>query len=589
MSGQIKPEEARRRAQAWSAADPDPDTAREVAELLARGADTELLDRFGSSLSFGTAGLRGIIGAGTNRMNRAVVRRATAGLARYLKMKVPDAARRGVVVGRDARRMSREFAEDAAAVLAAEGIPAIYFAEPVPTPVTAFATTYLRAAAAVMITASHNPPEYNGYKVYWENGAQIIPPHDGAIAAAIEQVEPANRVRLLDRSEAQPKGLWRLAPDGVRGAYLSGVADLRRHPEVSFQPKIAYSPLHGVGGGWLEGAMSRAKGARLEVVGEQQAPDPNFPTVAFPNPEEPGAMDLLRALAERIGADIAMANDPDADRLAVIVRDRGGKLVQLTGNEVGVLLGYYLLTEKASEAPALVVSTIVSSPQLGEIAQKLGARYEQTLTGFKWISNRAIELERQGARFIFGYEEALGYAVGTLVRDKDGIGAAVAFADLTAWCLARGSSPAEYLEHIQRRFGLFVSAQRSFTFPRPNGAALISAVMDAFRRSPPGRIGELGVMAIKDYGTGVSIAGGQSKAIQLPSSNVIAYELAGGSRVMLRPSGTEPKIKYYFDLKESLEPGEPLSAARKRASEKLRRLEESFIALARERGHLSPM
>ncbi len=582
-------DEARRRAQAWSAADPDPNTAREVAALLARGADEELIDRFGSSLDFGTAGLRGIIGAGTNRMNRAVVRRATAGLARYLKAQVPDAAQRGVVVGRDARRMSREFAEDAAAVLAAEGIPALYFADPVPTPVTAFATTHLRAAGAVMVTASHNPPEYNGYKVYWENGAQIIPPHDRGIAAAIEAVEPANRVRLLEPEQARQTGLWHPLPQSVGRAYLLGVASLRRHPEVSARPKIAYSALHGVGGFWLEEAMSQANIDGIQVVSEQHAPDAAFPTVAFPNPEERGAMELTRRLAERIGADIALANDPDADRLAVIVRDGEGKLQQLTGNEVGLLLGYYLLTQGPSgPGLPLVMSTIVSSPQLGEIARQLGARHEETLTGFKWIANRAIELERQGARFVFGYEEALGYTVGTLVRDKDGIGAAVTFADLACWCLARGSTPADYLEEIQRRFGLYVSLQRSFTFPGPESAQAISAVMEAFRRSPPRAIGDLDVVVIKDYGTGVSIAGGHSERIQLPSSNVIAYELVGGSRAMVRPSGTEPKIKYYFDLKESLEPGEPLSAARKRSTEKLRRLEDAFIALARDRGHLSP-
>src|SRR5215510_10222003 len=349
-------DEARRRAQAWSAADPDPSTAREAADLLARRADAELIDRFGSSLGFGTAGLRGIIGAGTNRMNRAVVRRATAGLARYVTAQLPDATARGVVVGRDARRMSREFAEDAAAVLAAEGIPAIYFADPVPTPLAALATTHLRAAGAGMITASHNPPEYNGYKVYWENGAQIIPPHDRAIAAAIEGVEPANQLRLLEPEQARQKGLWRPVPDDVRSAYLRGVAGLRRHPEVSCRPKIAYTALHGVGGPWFEAAMSEAKISGVQLVKEQYAPDPAFPTVAFPNPEEPGAMDLTRDLAERIGADLALANDPDADRLAIMVRDGQGKLQQLTGNELGVLLGYYLLTEGPSVAgPPLVM------------------------------------------------------------------------------------------------------------------------------------------------------------------------------------------------------------------------------------------
>ncbi len=580
--------EARRRAEAWAAVDPDPQTAREVQELLARGADAELIDRFGSSLEFGTAGLRGIIGAGPNRMNRAVVRRTTAGLARYLKGHVADVAQRGLVIGRDARRMSAEFADDAAAVLAAEGIPAIYFADPVPTPVTAFAVKHLGAAGAVMITASHNPPAYNGYKVYWENGAQIIPPHEQGIAAAIAAVEPANRVALLSQEQARQAGLWRPVPENVRRAYLESVAGLRVHPEIESKLKIAYTALHGVGGAWFRDATAAAGITGVEVVAEQYAPDPAFPTVSFPNPEEPGAMDLTRDLAERIRADLAIANDPDADRLAVMVRNRKGELQALTGNEVGVLLGHYLLTQsRLGDGKPLVISTIVSSAQLGDIARRLGALYEETLTGFKWIANRALELETQtGARFVFGFEEALGYTVGTLVRDKDGIGAAVVFADLACWCRSRALTPAEYLEEIERRFGLYVSEQRSFSFAGPEGAATIAAIMDGFRQNPPARIGDLIVLAIKDYGTGRSLRGGHFEPIQLPSSNVIAYDLEGGSRVTLRPSGTEPKIKYYFELKESLEHGEPLSMARKRSIKSLRRLEQAFIALARERGQV---
>jgi len=582
-------DEARRRAQEWSAADPDPETAREVRELLARGANAELTERFGSSLEFGTAGLRGVIGAGPNRMNRAVVRRTTAGLARYLKAQIPDAARRGVVVGRDARRLSPEFAEETAAVLAAEGIRALYFADPVPTPVTAFAVRHLGAAGAVMITASHNPREYNGYKVYWENGAQIIPPHDRGIASAIEAVEPADRIALLPRGQAEKANLRGAIPESVGRAYLEGVARLRLHPDIRCDLKIAYTALHGVGGAWFTAAMSVAGIGGIEVVAEQHAPDPTFPTVGFPNPEEPGAMDLTRDLAERIHADLAFANDPDADRLAVMVRDSAGALQQLTGNEVGVLLGHYLLTHSAASGRKfLTINSIVSSPQLGDIARRLGALHEETLTGFKWIANRALQLEEEiGARFIFGYEEALGYTVGTLVRDKDGIGTAVAFAELAAWCRSRGSSPAVYLEQIQRQFGLYISVQRNFTFPGAKGAAIIAQIMEGFRRDPPRRIGELPVLEVKDYGAGVSVTGGKSLPIQLPSSNVIAYELEGGSRVTLRPSGTEPKIKYYFELKESLDDDEPLRTARKRSSEKIRRLEEAFIALARNRGNLS--
>jgi phosphomannomutase len=566
----------RERAEAWRQADPDPSTAAELAELLSRGDWAELADRFAGDLEFGTAGLRGVLGAGPNRMNRAVVRRTTAGLARYLKAQVPDAATRGVVVGRDARRLSAELAEDTAAVLAAEGIPALVFPHPVPTPVTAFATLHLNAAAAVMVTASHNPPEYNGYKVYWGNGAQIIPPHDTGIAAAIARVEPANRVPLLSPAEARARGLWKDLEDAVGEAYLRGILGLRVHGRGSDTLSIVYTAMHGVGGVWAERALREAGFPRFTAVAEQQQPDGRFPTVRFPNPEEPGAMDLSLATAERVGADLVLANDPDADRLGVMARGADGKLRMLTGNEVGVLLGHYTLTQGPRHARPHVVSTIVSSTQLGDIARSLGAVHDEVLTGFKWIANRALERERaEGTRFVFGYEEALGYSVGTVTRDKDGVGAALVMADLAAWCQSRGTTVLGYLEDIQRRHGLYVGAQRNVTLPGAAGAQAIRGIMDAFRASPPARVGADPVRGVLDYKQG-----GRG----LPPSNVLALELEGGGRVTLRPSGTEPKIKYYFELKESLAPGEALDAARRRAEGRLARLIDDFLGLARERG-----
>ncbi len=553
--------------------------------LLERGDELELLERFEHALEFGTAGLRGLLGAGPNRMNRAVVRRTTAGLARYLKAHVPDAAQRGVVIGRDGRRMSREFAQDAAAVLAAEGIPALVFADVVPTPVTAFAIVHLGAAGGVMVTASHNPPQYNGYKVYWTNGAQIIPPHDGGIADAIAQLESAARVSLLQEVQARRAGLWRDVPPEVDRAYLAAVLRQRLHPEGPKELRVVYTAMHGVGGRWFDAAMDAAGIRNVHRVQEQHAPDPNFPTLRFPNPEEPGAMDLSRALAEKVKADLVLANDPDADRLAVMVRDGQGKLVALNGNEVGVLLGHYLLTHSPRSAKPLVISTIVSLPQLGQIAVQLGALYDETLTGFKWIANRALQLEsEQGAQFVFGYEEALGYTVGTAVRDKDGIGAAVAFVDLACWCRSQGRGVLDYLEEIQRHHGLFVAEQKSFTLPGSEGAALIGSIMDRFRHDPPARIGELAVQCAKDYQAREARVGGEIRPLYLPRSNVIAYELENGSRVTLRPSGTEPKIKYYFELRETMKPDEPMNRARRRASEKLLRLREAFIRIARDRG-----
>ncbi|MGQ0504449.1 MAG: phospho-sugar mutase [Myxococcaceae bacterium] len=575
-----------RRAQAWKSADPDAGTVEELAQLLTANDEKELTDRFATSLEFGTAGLRGVIGAGPNRMNRAVVRRTTAGFARYLKAQIPDVARRGVVVGRDGRRLSREFAEDAAAVMAAEGIPALFFEDFAPTPLTAFATLHLKAAAAVMVTASHNPPEYNGYKVYWENGAQIVPPHDLGVAAEIDKVEAARDVKLMPLDEAKAKGLFRHVGPEVARAYLDAILALRISPNAPKDFSIVYTAMHGVGGAWVKQAFAEAGFKNFHVVEQQQEPDGKFPTVRFPNPEEPGAMDLSIALAEKVKAELVLANDPDADRLAVMVRDNAGKLRALTGNEVGVLMGHYLLSQRQPRPKKpLVITTIVSSAQLSEIAAQLGALYDETLTGFKWIANRAMDRKQsEGAEFLFGYEEALGLTVGEVVRDKDGIGAALVFADLAAWCRARQTTVAGYLEEIQRQHGLFVAEQKSFTFPGAEGAIVISKIMEGFRSAHPAKVGAHSVTAVKDYKKRERRAAGKVEPLTLPASNVIAYDLEGGSRITLRPSGTEPKIKYYFELRESPKPGEDLGAARGRALGNLRALQDGFLKLARERG-----
>jgi phosphomannomutase len=570
---------------AWSAADPDETTRAELQRLLAADDLDELADRFAGGLTFGTAGLRGVVGAGPNRMNRAVIRRATAGLARYLLATVPDATRRGVVVARDGRRMSKEFAEDTAAVLAAAGIPALVREGFTPTPVCSFLVERLGASAGVMVTASHNPPEYNGYKVYWGNGAQIIPPHDEGIAREIAQVGPAREIPLADLADARAHGLVREIGPELEQAYLEGVLAHRLHPGEGTDLTIVYTPMHGVGGPLALEALRRAGFSRIHPVPEQLHPDPAFPTVRFPNPEEPGAMDLSRALAERTRADLVLANDPDADRLAVLARATTGELVMLTGNELGVLLGHYLLTQGRRRERPLAISTIVSSPQLGDIARRLGALYDETLTGFKWIANLAMErAARDGAEFVFGYEEALGYTVGTLVRDKDGIGTAVAVADLAGWAHGRGTTVLGALEEIQREFGVYVSKQRSFTLPGASGAETIARVMDAFRHEPPAQVGDRAVETVKDYLAGVRTTRGRAEPLTLPSANVLAYVLEGGAQVTLRPSGTEPKIKYYFELPERLSPGESVPTARTRGEQRLAQLERDFLALATARG-----
>lgn len=571
------------RAAVWAASDPDPETAAEVTRLIAARAMGELEERFGAALEFGTAGLRGVLGGGTNRMNRAVVRRTTAGLARYLKAQVPEAARRGVVVGRDGRHQSQAFAGDVAAVLAAEGVRAWVFAGVVPTPVTAFAVARLGAAGAVMVTASHNPPQYNGYKVYWENGAQIIPPHDSGIARAIDAVERADAVRLLTRGEAQAQGLWREVPSEVEEAYLEAILAARPTKQAAGL-RVVYTAMHGVGGRWATRALAEAGFTEVHPVAAQQEPDPDFPTVRFPNPEEPGAMDLAVAAAEAVSADLVLANDPDADRLAVMARDATGVLARLSGDEVGVLLGHFVLTQHPVERP-LVVTTIVSSTQLQVIAAALGAEYEETLTGFKWIANRALEREAGGARFVLGYEEALGYTVGGVVRDKDGVGAALVVADMAAWCRARGTTLIGYLEELQRAYGLFVGKQYNATLPGATGAATIRQVMAAFRAGTPTAFGPFRVAASRDYlARERRSAQGGTSALELPRSDVLAWELEGGGRVTLRPSGTEPKLKVYFELRVTIEGAEAVADARRRGQDRLGELEASFLAEAHQRG-----
>ncbi len=568
------------KVEAWIAHDVDPATKAELKALLAQSAWSELDDRFGAALEFGTAGLRGVLGGGPNRMNRAVVLRTTAGLARYLLATTPEVVQRGVVVCRDGRKLSEEFTADVAGVLAAHGIPAHVFPELGPTPLCAFAVLHLKAAAGVMVTASHNPPEYNGYKVYWANGAQIIPPHDTGIAAAIDRVEPANEVKSLTR--AQAKGLWRDIPASVERAYLDAILALRPTKQTAGL-KVVYTAMHGVGGKLAKQVMGEAGFKDFFAVPEQFAPDGDFPTVRFPNPEEKGALDLATALAEKHQADLVLANDPDADRLAVMARDGAGALRMLTGNELGVLLGHFLLTQQPSK-DALVITTIVSSAQLKTLAAAHGAAYEETLTGFKWIANRALQLLPEGKRFVFGYEEALGYTVGTVARDKDGIGAALVASDMAAWCKARGTTLLGYLEEVQRTHGLFVARQANFTLPGASGAAAIGAVMKAFRDRAPAAVGELQVEAINDYQLQQRTAGGKVSPLALPKSNVLAYELTGGSRVTVRPSGTEPKIKFYFELKQTLTAGEPMGAARERAQARLLAFEAAFLALARSKG-----
>ena len=557
--------------------DPSEQTRAELAALLARTdvkSAAELADRFSGPLEFGTAGLRGVIGAGETRMNRAVVPRATHGLGKHLLAAVKDAKTRGVVIGYDGRRMSREFAEDTACALAALGIRAHVFTTLAPTPLTSFAVAHLGNAAGVMVTASHNPPEYNGYKVYWTNSAQIIPPTDSDIARQIASAPPAKDVPRMPLAEARAAGLVVDVPDSVTEAYLAAIGALRFGPKPRRDLRIVYTPMHGVGNVLARKALAAAGFTDVFSVPEQAEPDGAFPTVAFPNPEEKGAMDLSLSHARARGAELILANDPDADRLAVAIPHEASptKYLQLTGNQVGVLLGHHLLVRGPKIQSPLVIASIVSSPQLGAIARALGVRYEETLTGFKWIANRAMDLEREGkARFVFGYEEALGYTVGDVVRDKDGISAALLFAELTASLLAEGRTVHDELEAIAREHGLFVSGQVNVVRKGTEGAQEIRALMDRVRKASPKKLGPFAVTEISDFAAG---------ARGLPKTNMVSFDLEGGSRVIARPSGTEPKAKFYFDVREPMAEGEPLDAAEARARAKMKQVEDDFVRLA---------
>jgi phosphomannomutase len=532
-------DDLRAAAARWIAGDPDPETRAQLQRLIDAGDDAVLREHVGGTLTFGTAGIRGIVGPGPLRMNRAVVIRTTRGLVDHLAAEQTDGP---VVVAFDARPDSRRFAEATVGVVAAAGREVLVFDTPTPTPVAAYLARARDAAAAVVVTASHNPPEYNGYKVYGDGGAQIVPPTDAAIAAAIDAVGPATEVPL-DPAGFDADGVERLTEQVVED-YLTDIDRLRTPPADPGALRLVYTPLHGVGWDTLRRAFHRAGYRGIEPVTAQVDPDGAFPTVPFPNPEEPGALDLAIELADDLRAHLVIANDPDADRLAVVVPDDGAWR-PLTGNQVGVLLADDRLTHADTGRQPLVASSIVSSPMLGDVAAHHGARWEQTLTGFKWICAAALAIERAGeADFVMGFEEALGYTIGGVVRDKDGISAALVFADLAARLHEAGSSVLERLADLYRRDGLWVSVQHSITRPGIEGQAEIAAAMDAVRGAPPAMLADRDVVTVTDYATGAD-----RRPPWLPATDLLALDLGGGSRVLMRPSGTEPKLKLYVDLR----------------------------------------
>ncbi|WP_164234878.1 phospho-sugar mutase [Microbacterium hydrocarbonoxydans] len=522
-------------ARAWMRQDPDHETRDELAGLITRAASgeeqavAELDDRFGSRLAFGTAGLRGELGAGSNRMNRVLVAQAAAGFASYLREKAHGGTPT-VVIGYDGRRNSRVFATDSAELFAGAGLRAILLPRLLPTPVLAFAVRHLGADAGVMVTASHNPPNDNGYKVYLggaDHGSQIVAPADAEIAALIERVAEAGDISALPRSTD-----YETAGEDVVDAYVAATAQVAPAPDAASGLRWVYTAMHGVGWETLSRILKAAGYPQPAVVDEQLSPDATFRTVAFPNPEEPGAMDLSFARARRARADFILANDPDADRLAVAIPDEAaeGGWRRLTGNEVGLLLGARAARAAEGTPGASLACSLVSSPGLAAVAAHHGLDFHETLTGFKWIS--------RAPGIVFGFEEALGYLVnpGT-VRDKDGISAAVAILGLAAEARERGVTLADLLTELGDTYGHFASGQVSV---RVQDLSVIGNVMLSLRSLPPAQFGRHAIASAEDL---LQAAPGQ------PSGDVLRYRLVDGSRVIVRPSGTEPKLKVYLDAK----------------------------------------
>ncbi|WP_374947129.1 phospho-sugar mutase [Agreia sp.] len=554
-------------ARAWLAQDPDDETRAELSTLIDSGAAGEssalaaLHDRFDSRLAFGTAGLRGEIAAGPNRMNRVLVSQAAAGLAAFLLARTAGDSQPSIVIGYDGRKNSAVFASDTAEIMAAAGIRAILLPRLLPTPLVAFAVRHLDVSAGVMVTASHNPPNDNGYKVYLggaDEGSQIVSPVDADIAKHILRVAAEANVLELPRSDR-----YEIAPESVIEAYVAQTAALASRPAK--QPKVVYTAMHGVGWQTFRSVLEAAGFDEPAVVRQQIEPDSAFPTVAFPNPEEPGALDLAFETAREVDADLVIANDPDADRLAVAIRDTSqpAGFRALTGNEVGALLGWRaaeILDAAAHDeqsASGTLACSIVSSPALRAIATEYGLEFVETLTGFKWVSRTP--------GLVFGFEEALGYLVNpATVRDKDGISAALALLDVASRLAARGLTLSDQLDAFSMRFGQFASSQVSV---RVTDLSQITRVMARLRAEPPAEIGGIRVFSIDD----LLGAGGA-----LPSSDVLRIHLDDGSRVMVRPSGTEPKLKVYLDTQSS---DGSLEERRAAATTALSRLEEGVRTL----------
>ena len=561
------------RARAWRDADPDPQTRAELDARIQRG---DVRDCFEPPLGFGTAGLRGLAGPGPAHMNHRLIQRVTAVLADLLRAEVPDAAERGVVIGYDARHGSAALAETAARTIAGAGLGVHVFDTYAPTPLVAFAALELNTAAALVLTASHNPPEYLGYKVYGARAVQIVPPTDERIAQALGALPPGVEIPQVTADEVAAGGeaadapvcpYWRVHGEPLRAAYRAAIARPASAAGAETPLRVAYSAMHGVAGELVREVLADQGGIELCEVAEQAEPDGDFPTVRFPNPEEPGALDRLTARAAAVEADVALATDPDGDRLAVALADEHGDWQVLMGDQIGALVGDYLMGQ-AETSHGFVMNTVVSSRLLGRLAAYHGVGYEQTLTGFKWLWKRALEREQDGDELVFAYEDAIGFCPTRRVRDKDGIATAAVVTEMARAARAAGTTLHDQLQALYRRHGLSVNRQVSLKLSGDDARERMNERLQALRREPPAAVAGLAVERVHDYWAAQSHApdGSDAEPIPLPATDLIQLDLAGGCHVSIRPSGTEPKLKIYLEYLG--QPGsEDLAAETRQADE----------------------
>ena len=521
--------------------------------------ENEIKERFYMDLEFGTAGLRGIIGAGTNRMNIYVVRRATQGLANYIA-KV-DKKSQGVAIAYDSRHMSPEFAQEAALCLAANGIKAYIFETLRPTPELSFAVRHLGCVAGINVTASHNPPEYNGYKVYWEDGAQITPPHDSGIMGEVKAISDWNTVKTMDKAEAEKAGLFEVIGKEVDDAYMAELKKQVIHMDAiqaeGKNLKIVYTPLHGTGNIPARRILKELGFENVYVVKEQELPDGDFPTVSYPNPEAAEAFELGLKLAKEVDADLVLATDPDADRLGVRVKDKNGEYHDLTGNMSGCLLANYEISQRKAVNGSLpedgaLIKTIVTTNLADAIAKGYGVKLIEVLTGFKFIGQQILGFEKSGkGSYLFGFEESYGCLIGTYARDKDAIVATMALCEAAAYYKTQGKTLWDAMIEMYEQFGYYKDDIKAVTMKGIEGLQKIQDIMNSLRQNPPAEFAGHKVVAVRDYkaDTIKNLETGEVTPTGLPNSNVLYYELTNDAWVCVRPSGTEPKVKFYYGVK----------------------------------------